>query len=62
MLSVEEVNIPRVMLHAKTLGFIHPDNEKAMEFTAPFPFDMRDVVEALRDSTTVLNDETVHDS
>ena len=62
VLSVEEVNIPRVMLHAKTLGFIHPDNEKAMEFTAPFPFDMRDVVEALRDATTVLKDETVHDS
>ena len=58
VLSVEGVNIPRVMLHARTLGFKHPDNEKAMEFSASIPVDMKEAVEALRDSITVRNKET----
>ena len=57
VLSVENVSVPRVMLHAKVLGFIHPAHQKEMEFTAPMPIDMRVVIEALRDSTTKSKDE-----
>ena len=49
MLSVEEVIFPRVMLHAKLLGFEHPESHKEMKFTAPLPRDMKNVVNDLRD-------------
>ena len=42
-MTVEDQTIPRVMLHAKTLGFLHPVLEKPMEFHAPLPADMVDV-------------------
>lgn len=51
-MSVETVLIPRVMLHAKKLGFLHPDRHEEMEFTAPLPFDMQEIVEALLKATT----------
>lgn len=35
-------------LHAKTLGFVHPDTGEQMEFTAPLPQDMEDVLASLR--------------
>jgi 23S rRNA pseudouridine1911/1915/1917 synthase len=38
--AVEQMEIPRVMLHARTLGFQHPITGEAQEFTRPFPLDM----------------------
>jgi 23S rRNA pseudouridine1911/1915/1917 synthase len=41
------VAIQRVMLHARTLGFLHPSGEGYREFTAPLPDDMAAVLTAL---------------
>lgn len=38
--AIETIEIPRVMLHARTLGFQHPITSEAQEFTMPLPFDM----------------------
>ncbi|MBH0192708.1 MAG: RluA family pseudouridine synthase, partial [Nitrospira sp.] len=38
--AIETIEIPRVMLHARTLGFQHPITSEAQEFTRPLPFDM----------------------
>ena len=48
---VEEVEIPRVMLHARTLGFQHPTTGAVQEFTRPFPSDMEAVSKALEQLT-----------
>jgi 23S rRNA pseudouridine1911/1915/1917 synthase len=45
--TVEGVEIPRVMLHARTLGFHHPSTGEFQEYTKPFPSDMEQVVQAL---------------
>lgn len=45
--TIEHVEIPRVMLHARTLGFRHPMTGEVREFTRPFPPDMQTVSEAL---------------
>lgn len=39
---------PRQALHAKTLGFIHPDTEKEILFDSPVPNDMEQVIEKWR--------------
>ncbi|UVT22164.1 MAG: RluA family pseudouridine synthase [Nitrospira sp.] len=44
---IDNVEIPRVMLHARTLGFIHPTTGKVEEFTRPIPGDMEAVTNAL---------------
>lgn len=44
---VEGVEIPRVMLHARTLGFHHPSTGKFQEYTRIVPPDMEQVVQAL---------------
>ena len=44
-----DVVIPRVMLHAAVLGFLHPVTQQPMDFAAPMPDDMTDVVRRLRD-------------
>ncbi len=52
--SVKELGglmIPRVMLHAQTLGFRHPTESRYVEFTAPLPFDMESVRTALAHGT-----------
>ncbi|TAJ22813.1 MAG: RluA family pseudouridine synthase [Nitrospirae bacterium] len=49
--DVGGVTIPRVMLHARTLGFVHPTTGKKLEFTTPLPADMQRVVEALREAS-----------
>ena len=44
-------NLPppaRQMLHAETLGFIHPDTETYCEFKAPLPGDMDRMITALK--------------
>jgi 23S rRNA pseudouridine1911/1915/1917 synthase len=45
--AIEGAEIPRVMLHARTLGFRHPVTGEAREFSKPFPADMEEVVQAL---------------
>ena len=40
--------IKRQMLHAETLGFIHPDSEIYCEFKAPLPNDMDHLLNTLR--------------
>lgn len=45
---LEGVEIPRQMLHAYKLGFTHPVRNEWMEFTAPIPQDMEDLLNYLR--------------
>jgi 23S rRNA pseudouridine1911/1915/1917 synthase len=45
--AIDEVEIPRVMLHARTLGFTHPTTGKAEEFTRPARRDMEGVIKEL---------------
>lgn len=47
--SIGEMTIPRVMLHAKVLGFVHPVSQKEIQFSAPLPSDMEEVVKGLRE-------------
>jgi 23S rRNA pseudouridine1911/1915/1917 synthase len=39
--------VTRQMLHARTLGFVHPDSNEYCEFTVPAPPDMGHLIEAL---------------
>lgn len=39
---------PRQALHAATLGFVHPVTAEELEFAAPLPPDMADLIAALR--------------
>ena len=48
---VRDIVIPRVMLHAKTLGFVHPTTKQPMEFHASLPQDMAWTAEQLRSET-----------
>lgn len=41
-------SIERQMLHSSKLGFIHPDQERYLEFEAPLPDDMEQMVHALK--------------
>ncbi|MFM7840755.1 MAG: RNA pseudouridine synthase, partial [Nitrospira sp.] len=49
--ALAHLEIPRVMLHATTLGFHHPVTGKQMEWTSPLPFDMETILTALRGTT-----------
>ena len=40
-----DVEVPRVMLHARTLGFLHPVTGRPAEFTTPLPPDMEAILE-----------------
>jgi len=40
--------LPRQALHAKTLGFIHPETGKLMQFNTPVPDDMQACIEKWR--------------
>ncbi len=42
------IEAPRLMLHAATLGFIHPSSGRQIDFDSPLPDDMRRVLESLR--------------
>jgi 23S rRNA pseudouridine1911/1915/1917 synthase len=52
--TLGQIEIPRVMLHARTLGFQHPLTGEVQEFTRPFPTDM--------DSTSQALEQLVQDS
>jgi 23S rRNA pseudouridine1911/1915/1917 synthase len=43
-----DFSISRQMLHARTLGFIHPGTRQPMEFSAPLPQDFESVLAYLR--------------
>ena len=47
--------IPRHALHAKTLGFIHPESGRSMTFDSPLPADMQMLVEKWRKYITDRN-------
>lgn len=49
--AVEEIPIPRVQLHARTLGFVHPTTGKTVEYTTPAPHDMAAIMERLEQLT-----------
>jgi 23S rRNA pseudouridine1911/1915/1917 synthase len=49
--AVDSIEIPRVMLHARTLGFQHPTTGEVQEFTRPFPTDMETVSKAIEQLT-----------
>lgn len=44
---IGQVEIPRVMLHARTLGFTHPVTGNVEDFTRSAPNDMEQVMRAL---------------
>ena len=48
VMEVEGVPIPRVMLHARVLGFVHPGSQEEIVFTAPLPTDMKDIVDVFQ--------------
>lgn len=49
--SIEGLTIPRVMLHARTLGFVHPSTGVPEQFTRPMPDDMGTVMSELEQQT-----------
>jgi len=46
--EVTGIAVERQMLHARTLGFVHPATRKWCEFHAPLPADFKDALEQLR--------------
>lgn len=42
------IDAPRLMLHARELGFVHPTTGQHLRFEEPIPDDMRLVIESLR--------------
>jgi len=50
--AIEGIDVPRVMLHARTLGFTHPVEGDHREFTMPPPEDMDEVMKALERLTS----------
>jgi 23S rRNA pseudouridine1911/1915/1917 synthase len=44
---ISGIDIPRVMLHARTLGFQHPYSQEYREFSASVPADMQSVLTVL---------------
>ena len=45
----KELDISRQALHAYILGFNHPFSKKYIEFKAPLPKDMKDLIESLKE-------------
>jgi 23S rRNA pseudouridine1911/1915/1917 synthase len=46
--SIADIEIPRVMLHARTLGFHHPITGEQCEYTTPCPPDMAQIQQGLQ--------------
>ena len=46
--NASELGVERQMLHAETLGFVHPESGEYGEYSAPLPEDMTVVMEKLR--------------
>ena len=43
------LNISRQALHSHILGFVHPSTKKYMEFTAPLPQDIQELIDCLEE-------------
>jgi 23S rRNA pseudouridine1911/1915/1917 synthase len=48
VVSIADIEIPRVMLHARTLGFHHPITGELCEYTTPCPSDMAQIQQGLQ--------------
>jgi 23S rRNA pseudouridine1911/1915/1917 synthase len=46
--SLRQIDFPRQALHAWRLGFEHPDTHEPLQFEAPLPDDMRELLARLR--------------
>jgi 23S rRNA pseudouridine1911/1915/1917 synthase len=46
--ELDDIQIERPMLHARTLGFTHPVTGKPIEYTVPPPADMESLLQRLR--------------
>jgi len=46
--ALRPINFPRQALHAYQLAFRHPSDDRPLEFEAPLPRDMSDLVASLR--------------
>nr|WP_328841547.1 RluA family pseudouridine synthase [Nakamurella leprariae] len=44
------LGLSRQWLHARTLGFAHPEDGRWVEFTSPYPADLESALERLRDA------------
>ena len=52
--------IKRQMLHAGTLGFVHPSTGEYLEFSSPIPDDMRALIDIISvQRVSVMRDETI---
>jgi 23S rRNA pseudouridine1911/1915/1917 synthase len=49
--EVENGQVPRPMLHAQLLGFIHPSTGETLQYSVPPPADMEEVLRMLRQAT-----------
>ncbi|NTU42853.1 MAG: RluA family pseudouridine synthase, partial [Nitrospirales bacterium] len=49
-LGRRKLSFPRQMLHAETLGFIHPITKEYIEFSTPVPQDMEKCIRELREA------------
>ncbi len=47
VMRLDGVDLPRVMLHARVLGFVHPTSARYHQFSAAAPADMTAAIEAL---------------
>lgn len=50
------IDAPRPMLHARSLGFVHPDRDEMMRFEAPPPADFQQLLKQLRSRTDPQRD------
>ena len=46
--AIRTIDFPRQALHAWRLGFMHPDDGRALRFEAPIPADMEELLRRLR--------------
>jgi 23S rRNA pseudouridine1911/1915/1917 synthase len=46
-INKNKIYIPRQMLHAETLGFVHPISKEYLEFSSPVPNDMEECIKKL---------------
>ena len=44
------MNLTRQFLHAKTLGFVHPKNDKEMNFSSNLPYELNNILKMLRNT------------
>jgi len=54
------IRVPRQMLHARRLGFVHPSTGKKVQFEASIPTDMADIISALDAGENRSDSETIH--